>query len=128
MRPFLQKLLVLAVASTAFAADAVQPTMPPDPSDHLGIEMNIVPVDGQPGVFVASATMTDLDSERIVGTPRMTFSTSHAASVEIGVEGRWLLHVAVSADADAKVATYEALFTRSGKVTSRQRVAVRLNG
>ena len=128
MRPFLQKLLVVAVASTAFAADAGQPPVPPDPSDHLGIEMNIVPVDGRPGVFVASATVTDLDSEQVVFTPRLTFSTSHHASIETGVEGRWLLHVAVSADADAKVATYEARFTRNGKVTSRQRVAVRLDG
>jgi hypothetical protein len=130
MRLFLQRVVFFGatvVVLNACAGAGPQPA-PPTPSDRLGIEMDIKPVDGKPGQFTAKATVIDLDTDAVVGSPSLNFSTTQAATIETGVEGRWLLHIGVSADAAAKVATYEARFTRDGKLVSRQRVSVNLNG
>jgi hypothetical protein len=100
----------------------------PTPSARLSMEMDVKPAEGQPGRFMVSSTITDLETGKVVGKPGLLVESEKLARVETGADGKWMLQISVLAGNTSKKATYEATFTREGQVISKQRFAVDLNG
>jgi type II secretory pathway component HofQ len=121
-------LAVLAVFSVGFVAFANPHTPQPTPSARLSIEVDVKPIEGKAGQFWVSSTVTDLENNSVIAEPRLVISADKPAKIETGVEGKWMLQIVVSADGASRRGSYEATFTREGKVVSRQRLAMDLNG
>ena len=114
-----------ALVSVAFANPPV--LMPPKlPSASMGIEMDVAPAPGQPGKFVLRATVTDLETQATIASPKLLIDSDRTARVETG-NSDWALAIAVAAGSTSKKANYEATFTRQGKIVAKQRFAVDLN-
>ena len=64
----------------------------------------------------------------MIAKPRLTIAANKPARIEAGNEGKWMLRISVSADGASRKADYDASFTREGKLVSRQRVSVNLDG
>jgi len=118
-------LMTLGIAVAAFAN---VPTPPPTPSARLAIDVDVKPVDGQPGRFMVTSTVTDLENDAIVAKPKLLIAADKAAKIETGSEGKWMLQISVTADGATRKAAYDATFTREGKIVSKQRLTVNLNG
>jgi hypothetical protein len=127
MKTTARALLLSATAIIASLAMANVTRMPPAmPSPSMGIEMDVSPVASQPGRFVLTATITDLEKQTLIGAPKLLIDSDRTARVETGGND-WMLEIAVAAGSTSKKATYDATFTREGKVISRQRFSVNLN-
>ena len=121
-------LAVAALAGFGFAAIANTQTALATPSARLGIDVDVQPVAGTPGQFMVSSVVTDLETNTVIAKPRLTIAANQPARIETGAEGKWMLRISVAADGAARKADYDASFTREGKLVSRQRVSVRLDG
>ena len=119
---------VSVFAIVAFGAVANMPGSPPTPSARLAIDLDVMPVSGTPGQFLVTSTVTDLETNSVIAKPRLTIAANKPARIETGNEGKWMLQIGVSADGDSRKAVYDATFTLQGKVVSKQRVSVNLNG
>lgn len=117
--------LVLFFAGSLAIAEVQRPS--PTPSARLSLEMDVRPAAGQPGRFVVSTTITDLETNAVVGKPTLLVESDKLARVETGADGKWMLQIAVLAGSGSKKATCEATFTREGKVVSKQKFSVDLN-
>ena len=121
---------VLAVAGLVglgLGATAQMPGPLPTPSASLGIEVDVKPVAGTPGQFLVSSVVTDLESGVVIAKPRLTVAANKSARIETGNGEKWMLQINVLADGPSRKATYDASFTREGKLVSRQRVSVNLD-
>ena len=119
---------IAVLAALGLGATANMPGPPPTPSASLGIEVDVKPVAGTPGQFMVSSVVTDLETNTVIAKPRLTVAANKPARIEAGNEGKWMLRISVSADGAARKADYDASFTREGKLVSRQRVTVNLDG
>jgi hypothetical protein len=119
-------LAVVGALSSFAVANAPGPI--PTPSSRLSIEMDVVPVKGQPGRFLVSSTILDLERNEVVGKPRLVIGSDKPARIETGADGKWMLQISVAADGGSRKAAYEATFTREGITVSKQRLTVDLNG
>ena len=117
---------VVGVLSSLALANAPGPL--PTPSNRLSIEMDVVPVKDQPGRFLVSSTILDLERNEVVGKPRLVMGSEKPARIETGADGKWQLQISVAASSGSRKAAYEATFTREGIVVSKQRLTVDLNG
>jgi hypothetical protein len=120
-------LAVAVLAGMGLGATANMPSPPPTPSASLGIEVDVKPHEGTPGQFLVSSVVTDLESGAVIAKPRLVVAANKAARIETGNAGKWALHISVMADGPSRVATYDASFTREGKLVSKQRVSVKLD-
>ena len=118
--------VVAGVFGSIAVANAPGPL--PTPSSRLSIEMDVAPLKDQPGRFVVSSTILDLEKNEVVGKPRLIIGSDKPARIETGADGKWLLQISVAADGGSRKAAYEATFTREGVVVSKQRLTVNLNG
>ena len=116
----------LLVAVTFAVANAPGPQ--PTPSARLAMEIDVRPAKGEAGHFMFSSTITDLETNTVVGKPRLLIDSEKLARVETSVDGKWGLQISVVAGNASKKATYEASFTREGVLVSKQRFTVDLNG
>jgi hypothetical protein len=121
-------LAVLAIFSVGFVAFANPHAPQPTPSARLGIEVDVKPIEGKAGQFWVSSTVTDLENNSVIAEPRLVISADKPAKIEMGVEDKWMLQIVVIADGVSRRGSYDATFTREGKVVSRQRLAMNLNG
>ncbi len=96
------------------------------PSTRLSTEIDIQPVAGQPGKFLVTSTITDLESNTVIAKPKLVIASDQPARMETGAQGQWLLQIAVAADGTAHRASYEETYTREGKVVSKQRFTIAL--
>lgn len=119
---------VAVLAGLGLGATANMPRPPPTPSASLGIEVDVKPVAGSPGHFSVSSVVTDLESNTVIAKPRLTIAANKPARIETGNEGKWMLRINVTADGATRKANYDASFTREGKLVSKQRVSVNLDG
>ena len=120
-------LAVTGLIGLGLGATAQMPGPPPTPSASLGIELDVKPVEGKSGQFLVSSVVTDLETGAVIAKPRLVVAANKSARIETGNEGRWMLQINVMADGPSRKATYEASFTREGKLVSRQRVSVNLD-
>ena len=118
---------ILVVLTLGLGATASMPGPPTTPSASLGIELDVKPADGTPGQFVISSVVTDLETGAVIAKPRLTVAANKPARIETGNGSKWTLQINVMADGSSRKATYDASFTREGKLVSRQRVAVNLD-
>jgi hypothetical protein len=121
-------LAVAALAGLGLGAIAEMPGPPPTPSAALGIEVDVKPVAGTPGQFLVTSVVTDLENNAVIAKPRLTIGANKTARIETGNEGKWMLRISVTADGASRKASYDASFTREGKLISRQQVSVNLDG
>src|SRR5688572_4029512 len=128
MKKNVAALAVVLLAGLGFAATANEPGASPTPSAALGIEIDVKPVPGTPGQFMVSSVVTDLENDAVIAKPRLLIAAGKTARIETGNEGKWQLRIGVTADGASRKADYEANFTREGKLVSRQRVTVNLDG
>jgi len=125
----LGSLAVLAgLSALGFSAAANISSAPAIPSSRLSTEVDVKPVDGQPGRFLVTSRVTDLENGAVVAQPRMLIAADQPASFQTGKQGRWTLRIAISADGASRKASYESTFTREGEVVSKQQLAIDLNG
>jgi hypothetical protein len=117
----------IVVVLAGLGATASMPGPPPTPSASLGIELDVKPAAGTPGQFVINSVVTDLESGAVIARPRLTVDANKSARIETGNGSKWTLQINVMADGPSRKATYDASFTREGKLVSRQRVAVNLD-
>ena len=117
---------VVLLAGFGLGATANAPTPPPTPSAFLGIEVDVKPA-GTAGQYVASFVVTDLESGTVIAKPRLVVAANQPARIETGNASRWMLQINVMADGPTRKATYDATFTREGKLVSKQRVSVALD-
>jgi hypothetical protein len=120
-------LSVAVIAGFGLGAAANMPGPPPTPSASLGIEVDVKPADGTPGQFVVTSVVTDLENGAVIAKPRLTVAANKPARIETGTSGKWTLQINVIADGASRKATYDASFTREGKLVSKQRVSVNLD-
>jgi len=116
------------VACLGLAANANISGPPPTPSAAIGIEVDVKPVAGTPGQFMVSSVVTDLETNAIIAKPALMIAANKTARIETGNEGKWKLSISVTADGASRKADYDASFMREGKLVSRQRVSVNLDG
>jgi hypothetical protein len=96
-------------------------------SSRVSIDVDVKPALEQPGRFVVTSTILDLETGEIVAKPRLLIGSENPAKIETGNEGKWMLQISVAANAASRKATYEATFSREGVVVSKQRLALDLN-
>jgi hypothetical protein len=120
-------LAIAVFAGLGLGAAANMPGPPPTPSASLGIEVDVKPHEGAPGQFVVSSVVTDLENGAVIAKPRLIVAANKPARIETGNAGKWALQISVMADGPSRVATYDASFTREGKLVSKQRVSVKLD-
>jgi len=125
MKKTVAALSIAVIASLGLGATANMPGPPPTPSASLGIEVDVKPAEG--GKFLVSSVVTDLESGAVIAKPRLTVAANKPARIETGNEGKWMLQISVTADGASRKATYDASFTREGKLVSKQRVSVNLD-
>ncbi len=126
MKRTIAALAVAVLAGLGLGATANMPDPQPTPSAALGIEVEVKPAN-VPGQFLVSSVVTDLESGAIIAQPRLLVAANKPARIETGNVGKWLLQISVTADGPSRKATYEASFTREGKLISKQRVSVNLD-
>jgi hypothetical protein len=119
--------IVAVLAGLGLGATANMPGPAPTPSAALGIELDVKPAEGMPGQFLVSSVVTDLESGAVIAKPRLTVGANKPARIETGNAAKWSLQINVVADGAARKATYDASFTREGKLVSKQRVSVNLD-
>jgi hypothetical protein len=119
--------VVAVLAGLGLGATANVPSAPPTPSASLGIEVDVTPAEGRPGQFLVSSVVTDLESGAVIAKPRLTVAANKAARIATGNSEKWSLEISVMADGPSRKATYDATFTREGKLVSKQRVSVNLD-
>jgi len=119
--------VIAILAGLGFGATANTPAPPPTPSASMGIEVDVQPAEGLPGQFLVSSVVTDLASGAVIAKPRLTVAANKPARVETGNGREWSLQISVMADGASRKATYDASFTREGKLVSKQRVSVNLD-
>lgn len=107
------------------AADV--PTPNATPSSSLGIEVDVKPNEGTSGQYWVNSVVTDLESGAVIAKPRLLIAANKPARIEAGAAGKWMLEISVLADGASHMATYNASFTREGKLVSKQRVSVKLD-
>ena len=120
-------LVVTVLAGLGLGATANTPSPQPTPSAALGIEVDVKPAEGAPGQFVVSSVVTDLENGAVIARPRLVVAANKAARIETGNAGKWTLQISVVADGASRKASYDASFTREGKLVSKQRVSVNLD-
>ncbi len=120
-------LAVAVFAGLGPSATANVPGPPPTPSASLGIEIDVKPAEGTPGQFVVSSVVTDLENGAVIAKPRLVVAANKTARIETGNAGKWTLQISVMADGPSRKATYDASFTREGKLVSKQRVSINLD-
>jgi hypothetical protein len=76
---------------------------------------------------VVSSVVTDLENGAVIAKPRLIVGANKPARIETGNAGKWMLEINVVADGASRKATYDASFTREGKLVSKQRVSVNLD-
>ena len=96
-------------------------------SSRVSIDVDVTPAANQPGRFVVTSTILDLESGEVVAKPRLIIGSENPARIETGNEGKWMLQISVAANGASRKAAYEATFSREGVVVSRQRLALDLN-
>ena len=65
----------------------------------------------------------------LITVPVIMFPIVGAAFVHLSIyKGKWMLRISVAADGASRKADYDASFTREGKLVSKQRVSVNLDG
>jgi hypothetical protein len=74
------------------------------------------PAEGSPGQFLVSSVVTDLENGTVIARPRLLVAANKPARIETGNAGKWTLHISVTADGPSRKATYDASFTREGKL------------
>ena len=119
---------VAVLAGLGLGATANMPGPPPTPSASLGIEVDVKPLAGTPGQFLVSSVVTDLENNAVIAKPRLVIGANKPARIEAGNEGKWMLKISVTADGASRKADYDASFIREGKLVSKQRVTVNLDG
>lgn len=119
--------IIAVLAGLGLGAAANMPGPPPTPSASLGIEVEVTPAEGKPGQFLVSSVVTDLENGAVIAKPRLTVAANKAARIETGNATKWSLQINVVADGVSRKATYDASFTREGKLVSKQRVSVNLD-
>ena len=119
--------IVAVLVGLGFGAVANMPAPPPTPSAALGIEVEVKPAEGSPGHFLVSSVVTDLESGAVIARPRLAVAANKPARIETGNAAQWSLQINVVADGPSHKATYDASFTREGKLVSKQRVSVNLD-
>ena len=119
--------IVAVLGGLGLGATANMPGPPPTPSASLGIEVEVKPAEGAPGQFLVSSVVTDLESGAVIAKPRLTVAANKPARIETGNAAKWSLQISVVADGASRKATYDASFTREGKLVSKQRVSVNLD-
>lgn len=117
-----------AAAATALATTAIAnpPGAMPAPSSRLSMETDVKPAP-QAGRFIVTSTMTDLETGKVVSSPKMIVESNKPATISIGAADKWTLLMVVRADGEGKKATYDATYTLDGQVISRQRVTMALD-
>lgn len=128
MKNSISAVAVAVVAALGVGASANMPGPPPTPSASLGIEVDVKPAEGKPGQFLLSSVVTDLESNQVIAQPRLLIGANKPARIETGAEGKWSLQINVTADGASRKAAYDATFSRGGKLVSKQRVSVNLDG
>ena len=118
-------LAVLAAATAITLAVAQHPAPMPD-LQQVGWEVQVSPVPGEAGRYIAQATVTDLRTGDVVARPKAVFESGKQARVNMATEGKWAIEMTVKADGAARTALYEGTFTREGRVISRQRLMLQL--
>ncbi len=119
--------IVAVLAGLGLGATANMLGPPPTPSASLGVEVDVKPAKGIPGQFLVSSVVTDLESGAVIAKPSLLVAANKPARIEIGNAERWSLQINVVADSPSRKATYDASFTREGKLVSKQRVSVNLD-
>jgi len=119
---------VAVLAGLGLGAAASMPGPSPTPSAAIGIEVDVKPLAGTPGQFVVSSVVTDLENNAVIAKPRLVIAANKTARIKAGDDGKWMLRISVTADGASRKADYDADFTREGKLVSRQRVSVNLDG
>jgi hypothetical protein len=127
MKKTVAALSVVVLAGLGLAATANMPGPPPTPSASIGIEVDVKPAEGASGRFVVSSVVTDLENGAVIAKPRLIVGANKPARIETGNAGKWMLEISVVADGASRKATYDASFTREGKLVSKQRVSVNLD-
>ena len=127
MKTSMRSAIAVASGICVLAASADVPQPPRLPSASLGIEVDVKP-EGTPGRFLVSSVVTDLESNAVIARPILVIAADKPARIQTGAEGLWLLQISVSANGTSRKAAYDATFERQGKVVSKQRVTVNLDG
>src|SRR5262249_17467530 len=127
MKKAVAALSVAVLAGLGLGATANMPDPRPIPSASLGIEVDVKPEVGASGRFVVTSVVTDLESGTVIAKPRLIAAANKPARIETGNAGKWMLEISVVADGASRKATYDASFTREGKLVSKQRVSVNLD-
>jgi hypothetical protein len=118
--------IVAVLGGLGLCATANTPAPLPTPSASLGTRSS--EARGRtPGQFLVSSVVTDLESGAVIAKPRLTVAANKSARIETGNAAKWSLQITVMADGASRKATYDASFTREGKLVSKQRVSVNLD-
>jgi len=118
----------IALVALGFAAVADMARRPAGAPSRIAMEVDVAPVAGKAGRFLLSTTVTDLDRNAVIAKPSMTIDGGKTARLRMGGKEGWRFEATVSADGAKRKAAYDATFTEGGKVLSRQRLSLDLNG
>ena len=81
-----------------------------------------------PGQYVVKATVSDLNTSKVLARPTLITEAGKPATIEIGSQGGVVLKVVVNVAVDGRSASYVGEVRRGGKVESSQSATLSLGG
>ncbi|MES2073450.1 MAG: hypothetical protein V4488_24060 [Pseudomonadota bacterium] len=93
---------------------------------RLGVQFDLQPSTDAKGNYVVTSEIRDLESNKLLGSPKLVFSTAAPAKIEMGVAGNYMVKISVGVNQDNQKAHYEFSYSRDGKVISQQNLNFQL--
>ncbi len=126
-RPTFALLPFVALAGCISYSSGTGHAPPPPPAPRYGLEVSLA-VAG-PDTLLATATLTDLDTGRLIAAPKMQFATGSESSVSSDdpVSGS-RFRLTISAAPGKGEATWSAELTKGTTALLRHKATVRLAG
>jgi hypothetical protein len=98
--------------------------------EHIGVEVSCEPVSGKPGVYAIRATISDLDSGRVISNPQVFANRGSEAKVRTGLimpSGEpTALNMSFLVTKDGNGVSYSWTLTGDGKVLSSHKAELSL--
>lgn len=89
--------------------------------------VSVVPGD-RPGEYVVRATVSDLNTSKVLARPTLVTAVGTPATIEIGSQAGVILKVVVTVAGDGRSASYVGEVHRAGKLESSQSATLSISG
>jgi len=123
------RLLVTMAIIAASAMASAQERFDPNVWESANPATSVSVAPGtKPGEYVVKATVSDLNTSKVLARPMLTTLAGTPATIEIGSQSGVVLKLVVTVAVDGRSASYVGEVRKGGKVESSQSATLSLGG